>query len=611
MIVRELITKLGFNLDEKAIKKAEAGFATLKTAALGIAATVTAFTGTMFALAKSAANAGDEALKAAQKTGLSVEEYQKLAYAAELADVSHEQLGVGLTILSKKMQDAATGGKAGIESFKAVGIAVKDAKGNLKSGSQVIQEVADRFQKMPDGAKKTALAVEVFGKSGAQLIPLLNGGGQSIRDLGDELEVFGGVIGEDAAKASEEFNDNFTRVHRLISSIKNAIGIALVPIIKDVISDFLEWAKANKELIRSKVKEWAERLGDALRTIGRWARDLGRKVEWLVDTFGGLGNVLKAMAWAFGIFTGGKILYAINSIIGGFRALGIAVGVFKTVALWEIYLVIAVIALIAYAVYLVYDDVKAWLEGRPNLFGSVYQWAVDTWQKVKEKWESFKTFFSNLWLVIKTDILPLMKDLGEILISPYVGMYEAVKTAVQWVGNLMKKLDEFLSKVAYVKDAWQFLKDAGEWQANLPKRAVGAWWDQQKDAWDKTVNWINNRGDQIRAGQATPLNQAIGTDKLASAMMNPQGAGATPSFPGMNIGQMMGGLNRPPGAGVVENTNNNTQHNQFSVSNKIDVNVTSTADPDAIASEAEKAVGGIMDKSLRAAAQALESGAVS
>jgi hypothetical protein len=69
---------------------------------------------------------------------------------------------------------------------------------------------------MKDGANKTAIAVELFGRSGANLIPLLNGGARALSDATDEATRFGLIVSTEAGRAAEQLNDNLTRLGAVV-----------------------------------------------------------------------------------------------------------------------------------------------------------------------------------------------------------------------------------------------------------------------------------------------------------------------------------------------------------------------------------------------------------
>ncbi|MEK6594779.1 MAG: phage tail tape measure protein [Pseudomonadota bacterium] len=161
---------------------------------------------------KGAIDSVDELGKMSQRVGVSVESLSALGYAAGLSGVSLESLGTGLKKLSVNMADTQANTGDARDAFKALGLQVEASRGNLKSSEQVLFEIADRFANMEDGAGKTALAVKLFGRAGADMIPLLNQGANGLRESAEEARRFGLVISTDATKRAEEFNYNLTRL---------------------------------------------------------------------------------------------------------------------------------------------------------------------------------------------------------------------------------------------------------------------------------------------------------------------------------------------------------------------------------------------------------------
>jgi lambda family phage tail tape measure protein len=213
-----------------------------KTAAGALAALYGASSLTNFI--KTQIDLADATGKMAQKVGISVEELSKLEYAAKLADVSSQQLQGGLVRLTRGMIEAANGTGQAQNAFAALGIKVKNTDGTMKSSGQVLEEVAAKFATYKDGANKTALAVQLFGRAGADLIPLLNAGKDGIKDAGDELAKFGGVITLQAAKNAELFNDNLTRLSTVGAAFGKSIANEILPYLNRLSTEFLV-AKAN------------------------------------------------------------------------------------------------------------------------------------------------------------------------------------------------------------------------------------------------------------------------------------------------------------------------------------------------------------------------------
>jgi ribosomal protein L12E/L44/L45/RPP1/RPP2 len=172
----------------------------------------------------------DKMGKAAQSAGMGVEDFSKLAYAAKLSDVEVDDLGKSLGKLAKAMS-ATAGGAAGpaAEAFKAIGVAVTNTDGTLKTSGEVLTEIAGKFQGYEDSAAKTALAIAIFGKAGAAMIPLLNRGAAGIAAATAEAEKYGVVIDTKMAAAAEAFNENMKRMSAITQGMWTQITANVLP----------------------------------------------------------------------------------------------------------------------------------------------------------------------------------------------------------------------------------------------------------------------------------------------------------------------------------------------------------------------------------------------
>ena len=163
----------------------------------------------IYQMAREVAASGDEIERQAKVVNMSTTEYQRWSYVAYRADVDAKQFATGLKILSRNMLEADEGSKQSARTFEMLGVEIKDQEGKLKSYDTMLGEMAERFQRMEDGPKKVALAMEVFGRSGEALIPLLNRGKEGIDALREEFEKLGIAIDPETirklAKADEEF----------------------------------------------------------------------------------------------------------------------------------------------------------------------------------------------------------------------------------------------------------------------------------------------------------------------------------------------------------------------------------------------------------------------
>ena len=239
-------------------------------------------------LVKSSIDAADNLNKLSQRVGVSVENLSKLQYAAKLSDISTDQLGDGLRKLSVNLQAAGRGSGDALEAFRALGFAQKELL-NL-SPDQALARIAQAFEGIEDGAGKTALAVQLFGRSGSDLIPLLNQGASGLKAMGDEATRFGLVVSTQSARAAEEFNDNLTR----ISESARALGVQLANAVLPSISAF------TRELLAASQAAGGFSKGFATLIAGEAGNNAGRKLLEVETRLKAVREELQKLRGTFG-----------------------------------------------------------------------------------------------------------------------------------------------------------------------------------------------------------------------------------------------------------------------------------------------------------------------
>ncbi|WP_374338595.1 hypothetical protein [Leeia sp.] len=200
------------------------------------------------AMVKSAIDTGDALDEMSQRVGISVETLSVWKPAAEQSGVSGESFEKGLRKLSTTMLEAATGSEDAARNFAAVGVAFKNQDGTLRGTDAVLLDLAERFKAMPDGAQKTALAVQLFGKAGAELIPFLNQGRDGINELSAEMQALGVQMSGETAAQAGEFNDALDKLKLASTSIGNQIIASLLPALNDMAGGMVESAKEGGTL---------------------------------------------------------------------------------------------------------------------------------------------------------------------------------------------------------------------------------------------------------------------------------------------------------------------------------------------------------------------------
>jgi len=261
----------------------------LKGGALGVAAAGVALAAGLAVMVKGAISAADEMSKTAQKVGVTVETLSKLSYAAELSDVGLEGLSKAVKKLDQNMYDvAAGGGEMAAQAFRQLHISVQNSDGTLRDSTEVMSDVADQFGGMKDGAAKTALAMIIFGKAGADLIPMLTSGAGGFRDMMAQAARLGIVLDTKTAKSAEAFNDNLTRLGKVKETIVLQITAKMLPALEGL-SKWLVGVASNTKLMSAV----GTGLSKTLKGLATGAIIVGATFKALYDVVAG---VSKAMA---------------------------------------------------------------------------------------------------------------------------------------------------------------------------------------------------------------------------------------------------------------------------------------------------------------------------
>ncbi len=196
--------------------------------------------GAFVGLVKGAIDSADSFGKLSDQTGIAANTLQAYVNAGKLAGVSQETIDKGLRRLAQSMREADQGVATYSDSFDALGISVRGTDGTFKSSEQVLGEVADKFATMENGATKAALAMEIFGRSGASLINLLNGGAASLTE-------FNYAVSDEFAQNAEFFNDQIAVLAIRFDGFRKQLTDALLPALNTIVGVFSELFSAEND----------------------------------------------------------------------------------------------------------------------------------------------------------------------------------------------------------------------------------------------------------------------------------------------------------------------------------------------------------------------------
>ena len=181
----------------------------------------------------------DQTSKLSRRLGLTYGELSGLSLAADLAGVSMDQVGAAMTKADVLMTKAAGGSQSAQKAFQTLGLNIAQLQG--MSGADRFEAIASAISALPTAAERSAAAVALFGRAGAQLLPLFEGGAEGIRKAREEAQRFGLTLTNKQGQAVENMNDAFTRVQRAISGIVGQVVAYLAPAIEGVAKTFTDF----------------------------------------------------------------------------------------------------------------------------------------------------------------------------------------------------------------------------------------------------------------------------------------------------------------------------------------------------------------------------------
>lgn len=227
--------------------------------ATAVVGATTAVVGGVSAMATSFADTTGDLDDMAQRTGVSAEEFQKYAYAAKLSGMETTTLEKAMIKQQKAFADAKEGSKAMSEAYKRLGVDIK----SIESSGDAFDVVIKKLASMENETERNAIANDIFGKSYAELAPLLNSGAEGIDALKQEAVDLGAVISNDVVSAGANFGDTIDKIKTSLGGMFNNIMSSLLPIIQSLLDLILE----NMPTIQGLIQQFAPVLSSMLQEI--------------------------------------------------------------------------------------------------------------------------------------------------------------------------------------------------------------------------------------------------------------------------------------------------------------------------------------------------------
>lgn len=450
--------------------------------------------GSILAVGKSTADYAGDMYDMARGAGIGVEAFQKLAYAGRMSGVETEKLSASLVKFDRMVAEATGGNKTYMQTFEDLGIKIKDSAGNLRQPNEIFEDVADIFHNTEDGIGKTALAVELFGKSGADLIPMLNDGKAGLKAFYAEAERLGLALSNEMIAKGDAFSDQLENIGEQVKGVKLQLGAALIPAlsaatekISKVIDKITKWVQENPEL--------AATIGNIAMTTGKWIAILGTaaiaigSVAFIILQFRKAFRAMSdAVTIGISIFKNIKNTFlVVDRAMKGYtktqKLATVATRLFnkalKANPILTIISLIIALGAVVYSVIKNWDKIAAWFKKLWDAIVGIFKAA---WEAIKKVWSTVTGWFSNLWGGIKAGAGKAWEGIKNTINKAREGVQKAWGSVKGWFSNLWGNVKSGIS------NAWGGIKD---WFSNLQPV------EWMRGAWENVGTFFENLGPRF------------------------------------------------------------------------------------------------------------------
>lgn len=303
--------------------------------------------------------------------GIGTEELQKYSLAANLVDVSVETIAKSHIKLEKSMYSAQSGSASAIAAFDKLGVSITNADGSLRDGDAVWQETITALGQMTNETERDALAMQVMGKSAAELNPLIEDGGETYKQLAETMAQYGlDFIDQETLDKANQFNDSLDTIKATGALAFQQLGTTLAAYLAPAM----------------------EKVVDVVGRIAEWLTSLDPQVLAIIATIAGVLAVLAPLLMIIG-----QISLGVSALMSVFALLAGPVGI-----------VIAIIAALIAVGVLLYKN----------------------WDEIKAKAIAFKDNVVATFNNFKTQVMTTFNNIKTAIITPIQNAIDKVKSII-------------------------------------------------------------------------------------------------------------------------------------------------------------------------------------
>ena len=417
-------------------------------------------TAPMLAAAHSYAEAGSKIFELSKRTGMSAEALSRMSYVFQAAGSDVDSFAGAMSKMAKNLSGIDEESQGVQRALHAMGVDVTALR-NMTPEEQ-FKVLAEGISKLPTPMDRAAAAMKIFGRAGAELLPVIDGGREGIEAMQARAEELGLVMSGKTAADAKKLSLAFMDLELVIKSAWKAVGAAIAPVvmtvskaITDAVITLKKFINDNKDMV---VKIFL--VGSAILAAGAALLLFGKAIVFSVSVFQAL-QAVAAATWSVITATWGLIMVVVGS---------------------PILMVIALLASLAVAFFFYSGQASKaleWLSGRMHALvgfaseafqgiadalvaGDIMLAAQILWKSLQVAWYTGVGYLETIWLKFKLGFLTVFwgavygamaawSILQNALVTSWVETVAFLKRVwvefAAWYQNLILKLGSGLSNL--------------------------------------------------------------------------------------------------------------------------------------------------------------------
>ena len=382
-----------------------------------VSAAAGALGGALLKMGYDAVTNADDLNTLSKQTGISTDELQKMQYAADLVDVSVEDITGALRKFKGKIDPSN-------EALKKLGVATKNmATGELLPATTVFYNAIEALSQIPNETERDQVAMELFGRGADSLAGIIDDGAEAFRQYGQEAEDMGLILDTETLNSLNDTNDAIDKMKATVSATIGQIGADVAEVLQPIIEDVTGYIGTITEKLRELTPEQVETILKIVAVVAA----LSPLVVVIGNLTTAIGGVISVLGTIVGVL-GGPVTAAIAA------AIAIGVLLYKN---WD--------AICQWAIQLKDTVVNAWNNMKETVSGAVTQLK----EKVVSQWNILKTNVTSVVTGVRNAIVTGFTTAKERALSIFTSIKEGIKekidAAKNFVSNAIEKIKGFFN----------------------------------------------------------------------------------------------------------------------------------------------------------------------